>query len=308
MQTLAVLILAAAAAIAPLDPSLSLDDGATPRCPDDAALVSGPPAAELFDPSAPENGRASWCERYDAQGRTTRVGRYTDTYPDGAARTLAHFEDDRLHGDVLILHRNGNAWLRTRFERGLVEGAYEVLRPSGTAWLRAEFHRGVAVGTHTLHYRDGSIAAESHYVDGIEQGTARAWWPNGSLRRELDVVDGIWSGRFASWFESGQPESEGAYAACPEDATADSCELIGAARHGHWQTWHENGVRASRVHWRFGEQVGTSVEWNDAGEPEVVRIHHAGDVVQEIRVPAPSDPPAVSSAPFGATASIPRAD
>lgn len=303
MQTLA-LLLAAVAAITSSDPSTTTRGDTELRCPSDAALVSGPPAPELFDPDA-ENGPASWCERYDAQGHATRVGRYTDTYPDGTARTVAHFDEDVLHGEVVVLHRNGNAWLRTRFDHGSIDGAYEVFRPNGTPWLRAEFRQGVAVGTHTLHHLDGSIAAESHYVAGVEQGTSRAWWPNGTLRRELDVVDGVWSGRFASWFENGRPESEGLYAACPPEATAASCELIGAARHGHWQTWHENGERASGGQFRYGEHVGTSVQWNDAGEPEVVRVHRGGELVQEITVPIPSEPPPVSGAPFAWAAATP---
>jgi len=287
------------------DPSALPSDGFDGACPVGAARVSGPPAAELFDPSAPINGRATWCEQYDALGRTTRVGPYTDTYVDGSPRTRARFEDGALDGPVLIRHRDGSDWLRTSFVAGRIDGPYVILRPDGSVWLRAAYRAGRPEGTHTLHDRDGTVAAETRYVDGVEQGTARAWWPNGVLRSELEIVDGVWSGRAATWYPSGQLASEGTYAPCPEEHGAATCEWLGAARHGQWQTWHENGERASSGHWRFGERVGTSVQWSESGDPLVIRIHHGEEAVQSVWGPLAGETPPVSSGPVPTPAAIP---
>lgn len=309
MQTLAAL-LAALAALATGDPPARPNDGFGDTCPVGAARVSGPPAAELFDPDAPMNGRATWCETYDARGRATRVGPYTDTYVDGSPRTWARFVDDALDGPVLIRHPNGRDWLRTAFVAGRIEGPYVIGRPDGSVWLRASFRQGRPEGTHTLYFSsdrtpDGALAAETRYVDGVEQGTARAWWPNGALRRELEIVDGVWSGRAATWHENGQLASEGEYAPCPEEHPSPPCEWLGAARHGRWQTWHENGERASSGHWRFGERVGMSVQRSESGDPLVIRVHHGDERVQSVWGSDADETPPVSSGPRPAAAAIP---
>lgn len=297
MQGLAAIALAAAAAIAVADPSSPPEAGDPPRCAIDAAIVHGPPAPELFDPLAPRAGRATWCERYDARGRRERIGTYTDEYPSGAPRARARFVDDALDGDVSILDERGEPWLRAQYDHGRLDGEYVLYGRKGRPLIRGAYRQGLAVGRHTLHHPNGAVAAETHYDEGVENGIARSYWRNGHIRRELTIVDGVWSGRVATWFENGRPESQGQYAPCPQEATASSCRTLGAARHGRWQTWHDNGQRASRGTWRFGVKVGTWVYWDEAGEPEVVQVHRGDDSMVSIRGTTPAALPDVSSSP-----------
>lgn len=294
----AIVVLAAAAIAEPEAAPISTD----PRCPRGAALVYGPPAAELFDRHTPQAGRAVWCERYDLSGKATRIGLYTDRHPSGAPRSRARFEADQLDGEVVILHENGRVWLQSQYAGGELDGPYVMFGPNGVVWLRAQFRRGVAHGRHVLFHPDGQPASETFYERGVEHGISRAWWPNGHLRTELNVVQGVWSGRFASYFETGRTRSEGEYAPCPQDGEtkpAASCEHIGAARHGRWRTWHENGERASQGSFRFGKKVGTWVYWNREGQPDTVNVHRGDELVERIRGRLVDAPAAVSAPPIG---------
>jgi antitoxin component YwqK of YwqJK toxin-antitoxin module len=257
----------------------------------DHAVVSGPPARELFDPHTPQAGEASWCERYDERGRAQRHGPYTDRYPSGALRAQASFVDDRLDGVVRILHENGQLWLYSEFRSGTRTGAHAIYSPDGAPWLTTHYRDDQLDGEHATWYENGRRSAETHYRSGVENGTSRAWYPDGTLRREIEVRDDVWNGRFARWHPNGQLSSLGRYAPCPNDSDGPGCSHLGAARHGTWETHYSNGIRESRGQWSYGRKVGTWVHWNTRGEPERMLVYEQGQLVR-IAKPQTDDEPA----------------
>jgi antitoxin component YwqK of YwqJK toxin-antitoxin module len=259
------------------------------RCPSGQAIVSGPPARELFDPYTPQSGTAVWCEQYDDLGRPSREGPYRDYHPDGQDRTFAHFRDDRLEGPVLILHANGRPWLHTFYHEGRLHGPYVAFAATGEPWLEAWYEEGQPVGRHVVYHPGGGIAALTYYRGGKEHGTSRAWYPNGQLRQEIEVVAGVWSGQYTSWYENGQFESRGQYAPCPPEIVSSACTDLGSARHGRWRTWHVNGSQASEGTWRYGERVGEWLYWTSAGEPTSADVTTTVESTDE-------DPPPASPA------------
>jgi antitoxin component YwqK of YwqJK toxin-antitoxin module len=270
------------------------------RCPAGQALVTGPPASELFDPDTPHSGHAVWCERYIERGRPVRQGAYRDYHPNGAPRTYARFRDDRLSGVLLVLHDNGRPWLHTVYRNGQLDGPYVIFSPSGAPWLEAEYERGRPIGHHVLYYEAGGVAAISEYRDGLEHGVSRAWHPNGRPRHEIEIVQGVWSGRFSRWHENGQIARRGEYAPCPAEAAAPNCQHLGAARHGPWQSWHANGRLASQGDWRFGERVGGWRYWTASGQPSATAVRQANESTQA--EPAPPAGPARLMVPAGGPA------
>ncbi|MBW2233416.1 MAG: hypothetical protein JRH17_23805 [Deltaproteobacteria bacterium] len=261
------------------------------HCREGSAIVTGPPARELFDPYTPHSGHASWCERYDHLGRPRRQGAYRDFHPDGSPRSYARFHNDQLSGVLLILHDNGRPWLHTVYRAGRLHGPYVVFTPLGAPWIEAEYESGSPVGRHIVYFEAGGISAVSEYWHGSENGVSRSWYANGQLRQEIEVVKGVWSGRFSSWYENGHVAHRGYYAPCPPGASGSSCQYLGAARHGPWRTWHANGTQASQGKWRFGERIGRWLYWTTAGEPV------ATDVGQSAESPAAEPEPPASPAP-----------
>jgi antitoxin component YwqK of YwqJK toxin-antitoxin module len=258
-------------------------------CPPGSARVTGAPAREIFDPDLPEAGHANWCERYDAHGRATREGPYIDHYRDGAPRSRGRFVAGRLEGEVLILHPNGRLWLAARYRAGRLNGRYALYSPAGHPWLTAQYRAGQSVGTHTLYYYDsGRKAAETHYESGLEEGLARSWHANGRVSREIEIHAGRWRGHFASWYPSGAIRSEGQYVACPKGAASPSCADLGAARHGTWMSYHENGGRRARGRFQYGEKVGTWVHWQEDGTPAGLDSFDARQLVDRRKRAAPS--------------------
>jgi antitoxin component YwqK of YwqJK toxin-antitoxin module len=257
----------------------------------DHAVVSGPPARELFDPHRLQAGEASWCERYDEHGRPQRHGLYTDRYPSGAPRAQARFVDDRLEGVVRILHENGQLWLYAEYRSGVRAGAHAIYSPDGSAWLTTHYLDDELDGAHATWYENGHRAAETHYRSGVEDGTSRAWYPDGTLRREIEVQNDVWNGRFARWYPNGQLASVGPYAPCPTDSDGPGCAHLGAARHGVWETHYENGTRESRGEWSYGRKIGTWLHWNGRGEPERMLVYEHGELVR-IAKPRTTDVPA----------------
>jgi antitoxin component YwqK of YwqJK toxin-antitoxin module len=250
-------------------PAAAIASSPTPEafCPAGAAIVSGPPAADLFGPEARDASHATWCERYDETGRSIREGPYRDTYPSGRPRSRARFVADRLEGEVLILHENGRTWMHAQYRAGQRHGAYVLFSPRSAPWLSARFAAGRPEGTHTTYFETGGRAGESHYAAGTEHGVARTWYRDGQLRLELRVDRGVWNGRFASWHPNGAPERQGAYAPCPASAGAASCAHIGAARHGRWRTWYPNGQPRSEGAFDFGDRIPPWRAWRSDGRP-----------------------------------------
>lgn len=159
-------------------------------CDAGATLATGRPSTELFANTVSEGMRAFWCERYDENGITTRIGPYWETYPDGRTRTRAHYVDSRLKGPVSILNEDGSLFLRGFLDEGEWSGRLEMFHENGAVWLEAEFDSGHLEGALRTRYPDGALESETRYQAGREDGLARSFYPTsagGRLKSEAHV-------------------------------------------------------------------------------------------------------------------------
>jgi antitoxin component YwqK of YwqJK toxin-antitoxin module len=167
-------------------------------CGAGSTLASGRPDRSLFSAAASKGIRAHWCERYDAQGRTTRTGPYWEVYPNGRPRTQALYVGSRLSGPVTIRNDDGSLFLRGFLEKGEWSGELEIYHENGEVWLEARFDAGRLDGPVRTHYPDGALESESRYQNGREDGLARSFYSTalgGRLKSEAHLEADDFVGR-----------------------------------------------------------------------------------------------------------------
>jgi hypothetical protein len=159
-------------------------------CAQGTTLASGAADPALLAVEASRGVRAYWCERYDENGVTTRVGPYREVDADGRPRSQANYVDSKLAGPVTIQNPDGSLFLRGRLEDGQWAGRLEIFHPNGTVWFDARFVSGLLEGEQRTHYPDGALESETRYQRGREDGLARSFYPTavgGRLRSEAHV-------------------------------------------------------------------------------------------------------------------------
>jgi hypothetical protein len=159
-------------------------------CQHGAILASGDPDPTIFADVASKGVRAFWCERYEADGTTTRTGPYWEIYSNGRPRTQAIYIDSRLAGPVTIRNEDGSLFLRGFLKDSEWSGALEIFHPNGAIWFEASFESGRLDGELRTHFPDGALESESQYQAGREDGLARSFYPTaagGRLKSEAHV-------------------------------------------------------------------------------------------------------------------------
>lgn len=197
------IVLALAAAGAPVGAAESTPERSSGTrellvCAEGSTLASGRPDRSLFAAAASKGVRAHWCERYDAEGRTTRTGPYWEVYANGRPRTQALYVGSRLTGPVTVRFEDGGLFLRGFLEKGEWSGDLEIFHENGEPWLEARFEAGRLEGPLRTHYPDGALESESHYQAGREDGLARSFYSTalgGRLKSEAHVEADDFVGR-----------------------------------------------------------------------------------------------------------------
>lgn len=159
-------------------------------CQHGTILAGGDPDPAIFSDEASRGVRASWCERYDAYGRSTRTGPYREVYPSGALRTEAHYVRSRLEGPVTLRNERGGLFLRGTLAGGAWSGRLEIFHPNGTLWMSEHYKDGVLEGVVQTRYPDGALESETTFQHGREDGLARSFYPTkagGGLKSEVYV-------------------------------------------------------------------------------------------------------------------------
>lgn len=159
-------------------------------CERGATLASGRPDPILISDEASKDVRAFWCERYDANGITKRIGAYRETYSSGGTRAEAEYVESRLQGPISIWNEDGSLFLRGFLEDGDWSGLLEIFHETGAVWFEAHFESGLLDGALRTHFPDGGLQSETRFQAGREDGLARSFYPTasgGRLRSEAHV-------------------------------------------------------------------------------------------------------------------------
>ncbi len=168
--------------------ALAEDEARTCRAGETAA--SGAVDEAIFSRAASRGVRAEWCERYDADGRSERIGAYREHYPGGGLRTEATYEAGRLAGPVVAYHEDGTVFLEGALEGGEWVGPVTLRHTNGRLWWRGAFSEGALSGTVELKHPAGGLAAEMRFQGGREDGEARTFYPlefGGGVRSNVHV-------------------------------------------------------------------------------------------------------------------------
>ncbi len=111
-------------------------------CPPGQILAGGAVDETVFLRTASRGVRAEWCERYDALGRSERIGPYRERDRDGALRLEATYVGGRLAGPVVAYHEDGSVFLRGRLVAGRWDGAVSLHRENGEALWSGTYSEG----------------------------------------------------------------------------------------------------------------------------------------------------------------------
>lgn len=135
---------------------------------------------------------------------------------------------------------------------------------------RSVFENGRAAGT-TISISDGRTVTESAYEKGVQ--VRRLSWSGGVLAT-LEVARGV--NRALLRFH-------------PSGIAAQLSRFKGDARHGEWQSWHENGKLAEQVVHESGKERPGAQKWDDQGRLIETRRLEAGTGTVESIQPGRDD-------------------
>lgn len=188
-------------------------------CSEGLTLARGPVDEAVFSRAASRGVRAEWCERYDASGRSERLGHYIERRPDGTVRLAATYIDGRLAGPIVAYQENGTVFLRGELTGGDWRGPVSLHHDNGALLWSGSFEGGRLDGHVRLHHSDGGLAGEARFQAGREYGAARSFYSRargGGLQSEVQVEADIFVGLHRTFDLEGKETLRAAPNAAPE--------------------------------------------------------------------------------------------
>jgi hypothetical protein len=108
------------------------------------------------------------------------------------------------HGPYVVLHPNGQLYVRGEYREGAPAGAWKSWYPGGAQSGEAQFHDGRPTGMLLGWYENGRGSFVGGFRDGVVTGRIEVFDADGRLRMASDYDGkGVELGRQA-WDESGQ--------------------------------------------------------------------------------------------------------
>jgi antitoxin component YwqK of YwqJK toxin-antitoxin module len=131
-------------------------------------------------------------------------------YENGRLKTFEPYQDERLHGEVVLYWPNGQMKRRSHFQLGIREGLDQI-------WSE-----------------EGKLVDEGSYEKGKPIGTHRRWTPRGDLIEEIEYIDLI-RFNFRQWDELGQVRFEGIWTDENYfEKTWDRFQMMWTEKQGRW--------------------------------------------------------------------------
>lgn len=139
--------------------------------------------------------------------------------------------------------------------------------------VKEEFSKrnGKFVGEYKHFNEDGTISATGQFKSGIMNGTWYYYYQNGSLLSIQKIKEGK-TIEINAWDSTGvQTIINGtgtAIAYTSDGKLLSKISYKDNVPHGKFESWHENGIKASEIFWDHGKPVDTWRFWHADGTLE----------------------------------------
>jgi antitoxin component YwqK of YwqJK toxin-antitoxin module len=119
------------------------------------------------------------------------------------------------------------------------------------------------------YYEDGTLRYERPYVADKRQGMQKEYDYLGRLTTEREYKDDRAEGLYINYYAAtGVKSATGNYVYFADTKLTQ--------QHGHWVSWHENGLKSKEGDYDRGLQTGTWRYYYVTGELEIVGAYAAG--------------------------------
>lgn len=120
--------------------------------------------------------------------------------------TLAHYQSNKLHGELIRYREDGKELLHEHYEEGLLQGQARYMTFTRTDVLTAvcAYKNSRLDGERTLTQQDGTVRCREFYKNGHLNGLRTCFYPDGKKEREENFVDGKLNGKRELFFPNGQ--------------------------------------------------------------------------------------------------------
>ncbi|MBZ0166690.1 MAG: toxin-antitoxin system YwqK family antitoxin, partial [Candidatus Omnitrophica bacterium] len=129
-------------------------------------------------------------------------------YPDGTIRSIDHFRNGQLHGEIKRYLENGNYFSVNEFVDGKMQGRNRWYFPDGTLKSDSIYENNVRHGLAKFYYEDGTFKEEAMYAAGVPNGPSKYYHPNGQLAETRTFKNGKFDGMHTYYREDGTLHSK----------------------------------------------------------------------------------------------------
>lgn len=195
-------------------------------------------------------------------------------WPDNKNLFVGSFEKGLLHNRLEVSNIHGGTFVDGTFESGLLQGPLTINNFNGLKYLEKSFENGNLNGPQIQYgakglkeyedeYKNGELLSSTRFDDNGQKKsfygprkTSINWYPNGVLANSrlincAEECDSFYT--INLYFENEQLKASGK-------------ENLNRRRIGSWESYHENGILASKTEYEDHRMEGSYLEWDNTGK------------------------------------------
>jgi antitoxin component YwqK of YwqJK toxin-antitoxin module len=226
---------------------------------------------------------------YNAKGALDTEGYFENNQRHGTWRRMLNAQDSALFATTPYTEFQGPFVSQVQYERGKLHGSWIVYDARERKVSEIEYTNGQRHGSARWWHAEGHLAQELHFTAGRLDGDARLWDAQGQVTQQATYKDGRRVGVATESHANQQKKLQvGVLAAplvikTPDDwwaAKHATYETLGTdIRHGHYVSYHPNGMKQRQGEYEQGLPVGKTVWWHSNGQRAVEGYYHQGKAV-----------------------------
>ena len=201
----------------------------------------------------------------DAKGR--KQGAWSKAWPNGRARYIGAFKDDRPQGEFKHFDDEGRLTTLQRYAPDGNTSRAEHFHANGQLMARGKYVGQAKDSTWNYYAADGSLRKVERYAEGALHGEQLSYYPNGQMLEREERKAGQLHGPSKSWFANGKLKSEATY----ENGEGE----------GRMVFYHPNGNKEIEGQLVNGTRDGTWHYFNPDGSLQLVMLYAKGELVKE---------------------------